>query len=77
MDEISKDQKKRIRALNGLNFMKQHPAFATECFGDSLFDGAWLYMAKCCKRGLSEDCKRVLSVYKGDKGWKNVKNLFE
>jgi hypothetical protein len=72
----SKDQKK-IKALNALNFLRQHPALNPDILGDSLFDGAWFHMEKCCKRGLSGSCRNMMSIYHGDKGWEKFKNRFE
>lgn len=63
--------------MNALEFMRNHPAFNPEILGDSLFDGNWFYMAKCCKRGKSESAKRFTTVYRGQKGWERFKKKFE
>jgi hypothetical protein len=76
MTEVSKDQKKRIQALNALNFLRDHPAFCSQ-MGDSLFDGAWIHMAKCCKRNKSEDCRRTMTLYRDEKGASKFKDRFE
>ena len=73
----SKDQKKRIKALKALDFLRQHPALYRGELGDSLFEGAWFYMAKCCKRGLDEHCSKSMSIYRGEKGWKTLKHKFK
>jgi len=74
---MNKDQEKRIKAVNALQFLQSHPAFSTEVTGNTLFDGAWMHMAKCCKRGICESAKNMLTVYRGDKNWKNVKYKFD
>ena len=71
------DQKKRIKAANALEFLRNHPALNPEVMGDSLFDGAWFDMARCCKRGLSEGAKRGVNIYRGDKGWERFKKRFD
>ena len=74
---IQSDQKKRINAMNALDFMRNHPSFNPEILGDSLFDGNWFYMSKCCKRGKSESSRRFMTVYRGQKGWKKFKDKFD
>jgi hypothetical protein len=70
------DEKKKIKACNSLGFLRNHPALSsTE--SDSMFDGNWFMMAKCCKRGFSESAKRSVSIYKGEKGWAKFKTRFE
>ena len=61
------DQQKRVKAINALNFLRQHPALNHEVFGDSMFDGQWFHMAKCCKRGLSDNSRRMMTIYRDDK----------
>jgi len=73
----TKDQEKRIKAINALQFLQNHPAISTEATGNTLFDGAWMHMAKCCKRGICESAKNMLTVYRGDKNWENVKYKFD
>jgi hypothetical protein len=73
MDEL---EKKKIKALNALNFLRNHPALSCTD-ADSMFDGNWFMMAKCCKRGLSEHAKRSVTIYKGEKGWSKYKDRFE
>ena len=70
------DQSKQIKAIKSLDFLRDHPAFPN-IMGDSLFDGAWFYMAKCCKRGKSESCKDGIRIYRGQKGWQKFKDRFE
>ena len=77
MNKISKDQDKRIEAINALDFLRNHPAISPEVLGDSHFDGMWFYMAKCCKRGKSDACKRGVSIYRGEKGWRKFEDRFE
>ena len=74
---MNKDQQKRIKAMNALTFLRSHPAVNPDCRGDSLFDGSWLHMAKCCKRGMDESCRKIMTVYRGDKGWENLKHRFD
>lgn len=78
MSNTDVDQKKRIKAMKALDFLRNHPAFDIETYGDSLFDGAWFMMAKCCKRGYTEDAKKMgIQVYRGSKGWAKYKDRFE
>ncbi|MFA7219177.1 MAG: hypothetical protein WC119_01510 [Synergistaceae bacterium] len=72
-----KDQQNKIKAINSLNFLRQHPSLNPGISGNALFDGAWLYITKCCKRGIPENCKIAMSVYRGDEGWENVKSRFD
>ncbi len=72
------DQNKRIKAITALNFLRSHPALNADVFGDSLFEGAWFHMEKCCKRGNSEYCKTAgVSIWRGRKGWEKYKDQFE
>ena len=78
IDKERVEQAKRIKAIDALEFLRCHPAFSTDVFGDSLFDGAWFWMAKCCKRGRSEDSKRYgVTIHRGDKGWRKYEDRFE
>jgi len=77
MNYIQNDQQKRIKALNALDFMRSHPAFSPELLGDSLFDGTWFHMTKCCKRGKSDSSRKFMTVYRGQKGWKRFKKKFD
>lgn len=77
MNNKKNDQSKRIKAINSLEFLRNHPAISPDILGDSHFDGLWFHMAKCCKRGLSEGSKKFTTIYKGDKGWKRFKDRFE
>lgn len=58
------DQEKRIAAMDAMLFLREHVAISPEINGDSIFDGLWFMMAKCCKRGKSEFCgDDGISVY--------------
>lgn len=72
-----KDQHNRVKSINALNFLRQHPSLNPEIFGSSLFDGSWLYITKCCKRGIPENCRIAMSVCRGDEGWENVRCRFD
>jgi len=62
------DQEKRIEAANALDFLRCHPAVASDSVGDSMFGGFWFYMAECCKHGVSKDAAGVtIHVYPDDK----------
>ena len=71
------DQKKRVKAARELEFIRNHPAFSTDILHDSLFDGAWFYMAECCIRGIDKCAKNILTVWRGDKNWKRFEKRFE
>jgi len=74
---MDKEQSKRVKAINALEFIKNHPAINTDTFGDSLFDGAWFNMDKVCKNGRSECCKKNVNIYRDEKGWEKYKDRFE
>ena len=75
---MNTDQNKRIESIKALEFLRAHPALNADVFGDSLFDGAWFHMEKCCKRGKSEYCKNAgITIYRHTKGWEKYKDQFE
>lgn len=76
-EAIDKEQVKRIKAANALVFLKGHPAFCADISGDSLFEGAWFSMIKCCKNSMSEASKMGVTIFRGDKGWTKYKDRFE
>jgi len=76
-DKIMDDQAKRIEAHKALYFLREHPAVNNDVMGDSLFDGAWFHMSKCCKRGKDEHCKRSMTIHRGEKGWRRFKDRFD
>jgi len=78
IDKERVEQAKRIKAIKALDFLRCHPAFSTDVFGDSLFDGAWFMMTECCKRGRTDySGKHGVTIYRGDKGWRKYEDRFE
>lgn len=71
------DQDIRIKAIKSLDFLRDHPGVNNDLLGDSLFDGLWFYMAKCCKRGKAESCKKSMQIYRGEKNWHKFKDRFD
>ena len=67
-----------LKAVEALEKLREHPAIAPEVLGDSLFDGMWFHMSKCCKNGQAEyPGNQDKVVHKGEKGWEKWKDLFE
>jgi hypothetical protein len=71
-----KDQDKRVKAVNALDFLTNHPALSSTAVG-SFFNSTWFSMIKCCKRGKCESSKHSLPLYRGEEGWKRFKDRFD
>ena len=71
------EKEKRAEAAEALEKLRNHPAINPEVMGDSLFDGMWFHMTKCCKRGQAECPVQEVTVYKGDKNWEKYKDIFD
>jgi hypothetical protein len=73
------NQEDRIKAIDALEFLRCHPATHPEVLGDSMFDGMWFHMEKCCKHGKSEWCgKDGVAVYASDEGmYEKYKDKFD
>jgi len=68
-----KDQAKRKRASNALDFLNSHPAFLFPCSMDFL-GNQQVVMLQCCKRGLTSSC---VQINRGERGWKKFEKQFE
>jgi len=72
-DDSIKDQAKRKRASNALDFLNSHPAFFYPCSMDFIGNNP-ISMLLCCKRGHQNT---TVTIHRGDKGWKKFEEQFK
>ena len=74
---MTNNQDIQKKAVNALAFLRNHPAINPEVMGDSIFDGMWFHMAKCCKRGYCYESRNMTTIWRSSKEASKFKAQFE